>query len=498
MPDKFWDEDPELRAVAEAEEERYRQAIPDEQGTEGVSLDDFYAYMPQHNYIFAPNRSLWPGESVNSRIPPVPLTDRKGEPVLDKEGKQIKQKASAWLDRKRPVEQMIWAPGRPTIVKDKLMIEGGWKDRRGVSCFNLYHPPTIRPGDPQKAGKWTEHIRFIYPDDADHILDWLAHRVQRPGEKINHALILGGNPGIGKDTMLEPVIHAVGPWNCQEASPSQILDKHNGFLKSVLLRVSEAHDLGEFDRFQFYDRMKAYTAAPPDVLRVNEKYIREHMILNCCGVIVTTNHKTDGIYLPADDRRNYVAWSDITKEDKRFQGGYWNDMHKWYERDGNRHVTAYLQQRDISGFDAKAPPPRTETFWAIVNSNRPSEEAELADIIDTLHNPDTLTLEALTTGANNGNHFGLADWLKDRKNRRTIPHRLEKCGYVPVRNPDATSARLWPSHWVLCRIAERVGNGFVERRPEFLRLRCGMGREETLFPPELAPDGGKRVGESGA
>ena len=28
-------------------------------------------------------------------------------------------------------------------------------------------------------------------------------------------------------------------------------------------------------------------------------------------------------------------------------------------------------------------------------------------------------------------------WLLDRKNRRIIPHRLEQCGYVPVRNDAA-------------------------------------------------------------
>jgi hypothetical protein len=28
-------------------------------------------------------------------------------------------------------------------------------------------------------------------------------------------------------------------------------------------------------------------------------------------------------------------------------------------------VTAYLLQCDISKFDAKAPPPKTEAFWAI-------------------------------------------------------------------------------------------------------------------------------------
>ena len=34
-----------------------------------------------------------------------------------------------------------------------------------------------------------------------------AHRVQRPWEKINHALVLGGLQGIGKDTILEPVAY---------------------------------------------------------------------------------------------------------------------------------------------------------------------------------------------------------------------------------------------------------------------------------------------------
>ena len=36
----------------------------------------------------------------------------------------------------------------------------------------------------------------------------------------------------------------------------------------------------------------------------------------------------------------------------------------------------------------------------------------------------------------------LAEWLADRKNRRVIPYRLEQCGYVPVRNPDAQDG-LW-------------------------------------------------------
>ncbi len=81
------------------------------------------------------------------------------------------------------------------------------------------------------------------------------------------------------------------------------------------MRVSEARDLGEVNRYSFYEHLKAIIAAPPDVLRVDEKNLREYNVPNLCGVIITTNHKTDGIFLPADDRRHYVAWSDLTLDD---------------------------------------------------------------------------------------------------------------------------------------------------------------------------------------
>jgi hypothetical protein len=142
------------------------------------------------------------------------------------------------------------------------------------------------------------------------------------------------------------------------------------------------------------DHTKAFTAAPPDVLRVNEKHLREHSVPNCMGVIITTNHKADGIYriyLPADDRRHYVAWSDLVKED--FAEGYWLALWAWYYDGGDRHVAAYLTGLDIPAFDPKAPPPKTAAFWSIVDASRAVEDAELADLFDRMGNPDAVTLD---------------------------------------------------------------------------------------------------------
>ena len=408
-----------------------------EQGLEGgVTVNDFRAYMPTHSYIFEPSGDMWPASSVNSRISPIPACDAKGNAELDDKGKQKIIPASTWLDLNRSVEQMTWAPGLPMLILDRLISNGGWIERKGVTCFNLYRPPTLVTGNAAEAARWLDHVHRVFGDDDLHIIKWLAHRLQRPEVKINHALVLGGAQGIGKDTLLEPVKYAVGPWNFHEVSPKQITGRFNGFLKSVILRVSEARDLGDGNRFDFYDSMKAYTAAPPDVLRVDEKHLREYSVLNCCGVIITTNYKADGIYLPADDRRHFVAWSDLKKKD--FTENYWNEFWGWYEKGGIGHVAAYLATLDLSDFDPKAPPPKTPAFWDIVDTSRAPEDAELADVIETLKHPNATTIKQITSMADG--EFGI--WIRERKNRRVIPHRLEKCGYVPVRNCDAEDG-LW-------------------------------------------------------
>jgi Family of unknown function (DUF5906) len=405
-------------------------------GNKGVTLDDLHAFMPQHAYIFEPTREMWPAASVNSRIPPIPVLKVDGTPVVDKDGKPKRTTASTWLDRHKPVEQMTWAPGMPTLIRDRLISEGGWIERQGVTTFNLYRPATIKLGNASEAAPWIQHVRNVFGDDAQHIISWLAQRVQHPHVKLNHALVLGGNQGIGKDTLLEPVKHAVGPWNFCEVSPQHVLSRFNSFLKSVILRVSEARDLGEVNRFSFYDHSKGFTAAPPDVLRVDEKNLREHTVLNVTGVIITSNHLTDGIFLPADDRRHFVAWSELSKE--HFTPAYWNELWGWYASGGNGHVAAYLTTLDLSSFDPKAPPPKTDAFWAIVDASRAPEDAELADVLDTLGRPDAVTIAQVASEATGA--FAL--WINDRKNRRSIPHRMEQCGYAPIRN-DTNKEGIW-------------------------------------------------------
>jgi hypothetical protein len=398
-----------------------------------LCLGDFYAVPATNQILFMPSRELWPISSVNSVLPPVPTGEKRN-------GKLVVIKATEWLKRYRRAEQITWAPGLPQIIEDRMILEGGWRDHSGAHCLNLYlpPPPPVLAGDASLATPWLDHFHRLYPEDDDDMVNWLAHRVQRPGEKPNHALLMGGGQGIGKDMLLHPVKIAVGPWNFQEISPTNLMETWNPFVKAVILRMNEAHDLGDGDRanrFALYERIKIYAAAPPDVLACNDKYIRRHYVPNVLGLVVTTNHKSDGIYLPGDDRRHLVGWSNCIKEE--FSAGYFNTMWHWLLHEGgNAHVAAYLAQRDLSNFDPCAVPRQTAAFFDIVAASQAPEDAELADVLDSVGaekgRPDIcslLTLAASPRGAS-------LEWLLDRRHRRSIPHRMERCGYVACRNPN--------------------------------------------------------------
>jgi hypothetical protein len=55
-------------------------------------------------------------------------------------------------------------------------------------------------------------------------------------------------------------------------------------------------------------------------------------------------------------------------------------------------------------------------------------------------------------------------------------------------------ARLWPSG----SVAERIGNAFLERWSEFLRLAWMARHGKTLFLPEMSPHSSECIAEGGA
>ncbi len=238
--------------------------------------------------------------------------------------------------------------------------------------------------------------------------------------------------------------YAVGPWNVADISPQAVLASFNDFARSVVLRISEGKDLGDIDRFAFFEATKTLIAAPPDTLRVNPKYVSPYYVLNVTGVIITTNHKVGGLFLPPDDRRHFVAWSTI--EPKDFTPGDWARYWEQINAGGADAVATHLRQLDLSAFNPKAPPPHTQAFEEMASAMRSEEESEMADVIEGLGSPKVLIIGDLIESAkllgSRYEHF--IAFLQDRTKSRLVSLRLEESGYRRLANPYEHAGR-----WVI-------------------------------------------------
>lgn len=412
------------------------------------TLAQFWAHLPSGKIIHESSRGLWASGSFDKHCGRVKDAMRAAGPGM---------LASTWLSQHRAVQSLGWDPGEPMIIENKVLTEAGWVHAPGSRSFNTYLPPTIVPrgGD---VSRWLRHIEFIYPNEADHITKWFAHRVQRPGDKVNHGLVFIGDPGIGKDTAIEPVVAAIGPHNFRSITAARFFKSDfNGYLKSVLLRIDEVHDLGGESKYAFHDRTKPVLAAPPAAHEINEKFVPHHSARNVAGVILTSNH-ADALYLDRNDRRHFVCISERTKDD--FPAGYFDDLYSWFENGGNEAVAHYLANLDLTGFNAKAPPPKTAGWHMVVAAGFAPESGDLADVLEVMGKPPAITLSMIRARTPPDSQLRLT--FEDPKARRSIPKRLAEIGYVAVPNPDARdSGGRWrmPAGRIAIYARQELGEG---------------------------------------
>ena len=127
-------------------------------GDHGVSLVDFVAYMQSHDYIFMPAGDFWPAARVNARLPPVKLPNRRRQ-----DGRASGNAGERLARQKCARRANDVGPGLPQLIRHRLIGAGGWIERKGVTVFNLYRPPTPPTGDPAKAEPWIAHIQENLP-----------------------------------------------------------------------------------------------------------------------------------------------------------------------------------------------------------------------------------------------------------------------------------------------------------------------------------------------
>lgn len=265
-----------------------------------------------------------------------------------------------WFDENRKAKggyalsDVTFAAGEDVLVTKNGEVWGNrWRNAR----------PKAAAGD---VSIWLEHARRMIPDEGDreHVFNVMAFKRQHPNVKINHAILHGGCPGAGKDTLWSPFLWSIGTEqnvNVAVVRHDELLGQWGYALESEVLVINELRQHNNIDKRGFENTLKPLIAAPPEFLQVNRKGMHPYYALNRLLVLAFSNERA-AISLPSDDRRWFVLWSEAPRMSDEDAARIWN----YYHNGGFEAVAAWLDARDVSAFLPGATPRVTDAKLALV------------------------------------------------------------------------------------------------------------------------------------
>ena len=290
-------------------------------------------------------------------------------------GKRPKIEAGTCFDENRQakgariLKGVTYAAGETILCsRDGIVYGNRWRDARPVPVAGNVKP-------------WLDHVERMIPDAKEraHILNVMAFKVQHPNRKINHAVLHGGNPGSGKDTMWAPFFYAIGGQSLRNVSlvrNEEVTSQWGYALETEVLVINELRQSEAKDRRALENTLKPLIAAPPEFLAVQRKGLAPYDMVNRLLVVSFSNERV-AINLPSDDRRWFVAWSDAPRMSDAEGEVIW----AWLESGGKSAVAAWLHQRDVSAFAPGATPMMTEAKAIMVEAGMSGAESFLVDLM---------------------------------------------------------------------------------------------------------------------
>lgn len=336
-----------------------------------------------------------------------------------------KIEASTCFDENRQSEGahalvgITYAAGEPRIVEREGFTYGNrWRDAR----------PAGIPGD---VTRWLAHVTRMIPTDfeREHVLNVLAFKIQNPNHKINHAVLIGGHPGSGKDTMMAPFFWAIGgktKQNCSLVKNEDLNSQWGYALECEVMEIAELRQSEARDRRALENALKPVIAAPPELLPINRKGLHPYMALNRVFVVAFSNERA-AISIPSNDRRWFCVWSEAGILPESEAVALW----QWYHSGGFEAVASYLHTRDVSAFNPAAAPPMTEAKAIMIDQGRSSGESYLVELIER-------RLSEFASGVIAGPFHALCDRLQlgvggnQRIYQGALLHALREAGWVDM------------------------------------------------------------------
>ena len=322
-------------------------------------------------------------------------------------------------------ERIEFLPGKEEITHDA--------DECRV--LNLWRPPPWKETGGQAPTPFLDHLDYLFGGDqvsVEHVLNYFAHVVQRPWERIGHALLITSEAkGIGKSTLGRAVRRLVGEQNSRAAQTKDLKSQFDGWLAGKLvIQVDEVYEGGNWD---LANKLKPLITEP--TVSVNLKYGPQMEIENYARFIMFSNH-TAPLNIEEGDRRYFVVNSAAQPKDD----AYYDALNHFIDADeGMNAIYSFLKRRDLAGFNAYRRPPMTDAKQAVIAVSGNPLRTYIIEAVQSGHFRDALserfTLDALQRVLHRDGYGQHA------KNLKELGEALKMAGVTKARQKTANGSK---------------------------------------------------------
>lgn len=291
--------------------------------------------------------------------------------------------AAEYSIRKRDGSGRIWTPtikmareaGLPHVrtigfAPDEAEI---FENEAGDKVLNSYRAPKWTSEAIQVSSATREAAQALFLDHitylcngnreaAGHILDWMAHLVQKPAERVNHAIIITSPvQGVGKSLLGEIMRALVNPAHARRMTPQSFKRDFNERMAGALACVVD--EIYERENWDLANVLKPYITE--STTELNGKYRALAEVPIYARFMLLSNHDVP-LPLEEHDRRFFVIRCTQEKRAAEFYERFGRAIES---DEGKQAIYDYLRARDISSFKPKAAPPMTQAKRDIIDGS---------------------------------------------------------------------------------------------------------------------------------
>ena len=284
------------------------------------------------------------------------------------------------------VDAVGYRPGGPSVYEDSgRTYANGYRDDGAKPVESGDHSTAVR-----LFGVYLDNI-LPNPDDQAKLLDWLAHVVRYPGQRLMYALLLRGAESDGKTLIAELLRLLVGPSNWGLVTNDEINEKYSGWMEAKrVVCVEEIKQHGQ-DALDVINRLKPKITNAHIAVRAMRQDAR--VVDNYANLYLTTNY-ADAIPLTINDTRFLVLSTRFNSKEEVEEWADWFHAEHGFAfyptlwrtvctEQGAGELRQWLEARPFSRFynpDNRAPD--TIAKQIMVESSRSEADQALLDLVE--------------------------------------------------------------------------------------------------------------------